>query len=271
VALFAAGTLFALRAWPGPDRGAPWRRTARVLGAAALLGITSELLQAPLHRSPDALDVARDLLGATLALALGPSRLSGAARLFPRNVLRGAVLLVLGAALMPLAEAATDEFAARRQFPILGDFESALELDRWTGSAERALSETFVRRGHRSLRVGLGTERYSGIALTYFPEDWGSYRTLRFQIYVPDPSPLTLTCRVHDARHTEGEQVYGDRFNRRFELVPGWNAVVIPLADVRGAPRGREMDMGHIAGLGIFAVSLPEPRLFYLDDLRLER
>jgi len=269
VALFGLGTLLVLRARNGARPVAPWRHAARILAAAAVLGIASELLQAPFHRSPELADLARDLLGTCLALAFGPPRHWAFGRPALRAV-RAAVLLALTGALAPLVTAGIDEFAAGRQFPVLGDFESRLELGRWAGSAGRSLSSEVSQSGQQSLRVGLGTEHYSGIALRYFPGDWGGYRFLRFAIYNPDPTPLALTCRVHDAHHRERGQTYADRFHRRIELRPGWNNVVIPLADVLDAPRGREMDLARIEGLGLFSVALPEPRVFYLDALRLE-
>jgi hypothetical protein len=239
------------------------------LGATLLLAIASELLQSPFHRSPEVADVARDLLGTCLALAFGPSALCPQVR-WARHALRAASLLALAAAVSPLAAASLDELVARRQFPVLGDFESSLELGRWGGSAARSLSTAVSRRGRRSLRVDLGTEHYSGIALNYFPGDWRGFRDLCFQMYVPGPATLALTCRVHDAHHRERGQTYGDRFNRRLHLTPGWNDVVISLDDVLRAPQGREMDLAQIEGFAIFAAALPRPRIFYLDNLRLE-
>jgi hypothetical protein len=37
------------------------------------------------------------------------------------------------------------------------------------------------------------------------------------------------------------------------------------------APENRRMDMGQIQGIGIFAVQLPQPRVIYLDYIRLTK
>ncbi|MBE0618205.1 MAG: hypothetical protein IH608_09810 [Proteobacteria bacterium] len=180
--------------------------------------------------------------------------------------------MAFGVQCLPLARALTDEVSARRHFPVLADFEDARELERWTGVACFEQSSDVARAGTQSLRVRLGTEHYSGVALHYFPGDWRGFRALRLSLYRPDDDPLlVLVCRIHDAAHRERGQAYADRFNRRIHLAAGWNDVEIPLAEIRDAPRGREMDLGRIEGVGLFAVALPEPRVVYLDDVHLVR
>lgn len=267
VALFFCGTLLALRAWPALAEMPAGRRWARVLAGAAALGALTEVLQARLSRTPDLDDLWRDLLGSAAALALGSRTLPGVARV----PLSGVVALALGAPCLPLARALIDEATARRQFPLLADFEAAGELGRWAGEAQVARSAEVARTGAQSLRVHLGTERYSGVALRHFPGDWRGFRALRFSLYLPEGPPLDLVCRVHDAAHRGRGQAYADRFNRKISVAVGWNDVEIPLAEVRGAPRGRELDLARVEGVGLFAVSLPEPRVVYLDGVRLTR
>jgi hypothetical protein len=85
--------------------------------------------------------------------------------------------------------------------------------------------------------------------------------------YSNRPEPLPLTLRIHDAVHN-GQ--YEDRFNRQIVLTPGRNRIEIPLADLRAAPRRREMDLRHISGIGIFAYRLTDPVVIYLGPIRLE-
>jgi hypothetical protein len=66
-----------------------------------------------------------------------------------------------------------------------------------------------------------------------------------------------------------GVQLSNDRFNKSFLLKKGWNSVRIDLEKVANAPRTRKMDMNDVCGLGIFSVRLSQPRVIYLDNVRL--
>ena len=78
-----------------------------------------------------------------------------------------------------------------------------------------------------------------------------------------------MTIRVHDCLHVEGEQIYTDRFNRSITMQLGWNDLFISMVDIKNAPVGREMDLGNIYGFGLFASSLKEERVVYIDEVRL--
>jgi hypothetical protein len=92
---------------------------------------------------------------------------------------------------------------------------------------------------------------------------------LRISLYNPDASPLQITCRIHDLQHEDGNQEYEDRYNRSFLLMQGWNHIEIALNDVQASPVSRSMDMSRIRGLGIFVVTIPAPRILYIDEVRL--
>ena len=96
-----------------------------------------------------------------------------------------------------------------------------------------------------------------------------NYKELQLSIYNPDKKPIQLTCRIHDRQHTGGLQLYEDRFNKSFSISNGWNLIRIPLSQIANAPFKRKMALNQIQGLGIFAVSLPRPRIVYIDYVRL--
>jgi hypothetical protein len=173
------------------------------------------------------------------------------------------------AACLPLAAALLDEYRAAAAFPRLASFETITELDRWEGGAARTLSGEVFRDGRRSLKISLTRATYSGVALVHFPRDWRGYDALEFSVFNPGPAPLDLTCRVHDRTHIAAGQHYGDRFNRRFRIEPGWNDIAIALADIRLAPATRPLDLSCVDGLGIFSVRLPAPATVFLDRVRL--
>ena len=242
-----------------------------ILVVTLLLGVVVELLQAAgFDRTPDVGDVFRNLIGAAVGIAFFlPGR-----KVFPRGALRliQAVSIVLVAfQIYPVAAALTDEYRARRQFPILGDFENPYELQRWTGSADRAIDGSIVFAGKHAMRVSLGTTLYSGVSLEYFPGDWTGFSQFQCSIYNPTANPLSITCRIHDVLHIQGVQRYEDRYNHTFQLAQGWNTIRIDLEDVKKAPANRSMDMGHIRGVGIFVTRLTGPRVICIDDVRLVR
>ncbi len=235
---------------------------------AVLGGALVELLQAQFQRTADIGDVARDAIGAMTGLFFLIPERRALARVFLR-LIQTATGLLIAIQVLPVLVALADEAAARRQFPLLSGFETSFETGRWSGDAGFAVDRRVRLKGEASLRVELSTRKYSGVFLDYFPEDWRGFRFLQFSVYNPDSEELSLICRIHDRAHTEGVQYSEDRFNRAFSLPPGWTTVSVDLADVQTAPARRRMDMGHIRGLGLFAVDLPEPRVVYIDDVRL--
>jgi hypothetical protein len=233
------------------------------------LGFLLELLQMiGGNRTPDMGDVLRNQLGCLTAFAffIRPSLFSDRSR---RNGVRAGVLILLAMTVWPLCRSLFDEYLAARQFPILSDFETPFERDRWVNAQQLQEESERVRHGHKSVRVQLSTAKYSGIALFYFPHDWRGYQTLRCSVYNPQAAGLILNSRIHDDHHKEHNNEFSDRFNQPFTLEHGWNDLVIPLARVKNAPKGRTMDMEHIEGFGLFVTQQPQSLELYLDHVYL--
>ena len=219
-------------------------------------------------RTLDTGDVLRDLTGSLLVLVFGSlgSTLKPASR---RLSLQLAVLVLSLVQLWPLTKSLIDEAIARRQFPLLSNFETLFEIDRWAGSAELSVESMPSISQSKLLKLSLTTDQYSGAALNYFDGNWASARTLKISLYNPDADPLQVTCRIHDLQHADGDEEYEDRFNRSFRLMQGWNHIEINLNEVKESPASRSMDMSRIRGLGIFVVSLPTSRTLYIDNVQL--
>lgn len=94
---------------------------------------------------------------------------------------------------------------------------------------------------------------------------------LKFRVYNPISEPLEITCRVHDWQHIRGPELYSDRFNQAYQLNQGWNSIKIDFKELSNAPESRRMDISQIQGVGIFSVQLPQPRIIYLDYIRLSK
>lgn len=243
------------------------QKIAIIMLITLFLSVVIELIQYFFAKGmPDLGDVRRNVAGALLTFFLtqpiSKKWLSQGLIIF--------VLLWVLLELIPTGRFLYDEFHARRQFPVLADFESDLELTRWSGNDLFQRSAVKVTSGQSALRITFGTTKYSGISLNHFPGDWTGYDTLRYDIFYPGADTLQFTCRIHAREHVRGVQRYADRFNRRFFLKPGWNAIAIPLQDVQKAPQDRTMDMKQIMGMGIFTIQLSEPKTIFLDYVRLE-
>jgi hypothetical protein len=98
--------------------------------------------------------------------------------------------------------------------------------------------------------------------------DWREFRHLDLDLFLDGTREAALVVRIDDLHHNNE---YDDRFNRRFNLQPGPNHIRIPLADVRDAPKERQLAMDEIACWLLFAVRPEHPVVLYLADLELSR
>ena len=233
-----------------------------------LWGTLIEVLQYDTQRTPDLHDIFRDLTGCLLVLSFHPAllKLSNNTRvLFIRLV----VSIILIIQLIPLSIALIDESIARHQFPVLSNFETPFELDRWAGGERAQLGAEF---NSYQLKVNLTTSTYSGTGLKYFPSDWRAYKSVKLSFFNPSSLVLNLVIRIHDAEHETGLRAYAhsDRFNTRVKLNQGWNDITLSLTKVESALRNRKMDLSQVADISFFAVRLPEPRVLYLDSIGLQ-
>ena len=242
-----------------------------VISFALLLGGLIELVQARIGRDMSLIDVTRDGIGALLSLVfLAPQRLS--LSVTARRSLQASALLLLTWTCTPFAIALWDENQAIKDWPELARFESSLELGRWssTGATRLSIDSTVALKGDHAMRVELGTSKYAGASLDYFPRDWSAYERLVINLYNPATSPLTVTCRIHDRAHSQSRiQQHNDRFNHSYELKPGWNQITISLQELANAPTGRSMNTRLIDGLQIFVSELASPATIYIDEIYL--
>ncbi len=182
---------------------------------------------------------------------------------------RGVVVGVVAWCLFPLVCAVIDEYRMYRDFPVLSDFESSLELSRWQSLREISRVTDPVKSGAYSLKVLLGAGEYSGVSLCYFPRNWENAKILTFSVFNPG-RPMDLSFRVHDIQHGRSEQqLYSDRFNETVRLETGWNRVDVPLLDIMNGPEQRTMDMEEISEVIFFVSRLSEPVVLYVDEVKL--
>jgi len=225
-------------------------------------GALIEFIQQFVGRDASAADVYRDLVGVWLGLFWGQR---ANRRIW---IMRSLALLLTLPSAWQIMQAANAHWQAQRNFPLLAGFEDRAELLRLGGQGQ--FSADRHTQGQQSFKVTLDTVQYSGTGINKLLGDWRGYETLVMDIYIPDTEYLALVLRVSDFTHDRGDNDYYDRFNRQLVLVPGWNQVRIAVKDIEQAPRARAMNLAEISHLGLFAVALPSPRIFYWDNVRLE-
>ncbi len=240
-----------------------------LLTSALLVGITIEGLQFFIPgRTGSPRDAAANIMGAMLFLSL--KNLRTTTRFI---LLHLAVAVITGLLLWPFARAVSDGIAAYRQFPLLAGFETPFEATRFIrGTGRFSVSDEYAYTGKKSLRVIFGTQAYSGIAMEHMPGSWQGFSHLQFAVYNPQEKEVTLHTRIHDALHAKSERmIYADRFNRTFSLPPEtWTVIQIPLAQIKNAPRTREMDMEKISSIGFFVARETVSVTLYIDEIRLK-
>jgi hypothetical protein len=250
---------------------------AIALAGATFLGLISEYAQIAGPRDADVLDFIRDIAGAVSFLGIfmfaDRKLVTSGGRWLARirTPVLIAAILVLMAALVPLALWSGAYLHRNGTFPAICDFDSY-----WSNRflrTEDAQAESVAPPGGFSDargkvgRVVFSIEDYPELVVREVYPDWRGYGTLVFDIYLPAHLSINLHVRIEDFSHN-GD--FADRFNRTIAVRPGASRVSIPLADVRNAPAEREMDMQAIRALHLFVVRPQDELTLYFDNILLK-
>lgn len=263
--------LFFTAVWLGLNlarRSAKPRFWALFVGVNLLvfgLSVGIEEIQSAQGRENSIEDIYKNCLGASLALLLHPKTRVAGDRIIA--VMRGALFLLLAFALLPLAINTIDSLYSRASFPVLASFESPFETERWKSDNLAVIkSET----GGQLLQNKFQPGRYSTLSFFYFPADWTAYDCLSIRINSSSSDRFSLMIRINDRQHNLNERRYADRFNYKTALLSGWNQLRIPLANIKQAPRGRDMNMEQIEEITFYSVGLRRPVTLLFDDIELK-
>lgn len=263
VPLMAAFSLLLWLRWGSAPRSYGWIALAGAVTAAAM-----ELLQPWFGRTASVVDFFFGLLGVSAALCGIWAWREGGRR---ARVLHAAFTLLL---LYPMGRPVWLETRAalwrRNHFPVLGEFESAIEMRLWRDRSPGrkwpttlSLSGEHVSGGRRSLAVHAGGGAWPGVIYLAGGTDWSAYHELKWDMYNPG-EPFRFTVRVDD----EIDPRFASSFHRSFTADTGWNHFSLPLLTVRRGPRSRELDLTRVRHLYVYADG-ERSRLFFLDDVRL--
>jgi hypothetical protein len=264
--LFGAIALAVLRALSAvPLAKRRDRRALYVLafGLSVVLGGLSEWLQVAAHRNRDPWDVLHNAFGAgafLLFAATLDSRtiVQSKAPSCIRTLFCGAALILLTLTFVPVAQVGYAYAQRAAAFPVLCDFKGTWER-RFLATNHAQLEfipapSANAKKTAPVWRISFEPARFSGFKLLEPYPDWTGYQRLRLVLRSHMAHPIALVLRVHDRSHDERP---ADRFIRDLAILPGTNEFSVPLADIRQAPEGREMNMAAIARLNLYVV---EPR-----------
>ncbi|OUS11954.1 hypothetical protein A9Q89_07270 [Gammaproteobacteria bacterium 53_120_T64] len=237
--------------------------------AALGLGAGIEYLQLHLGRSFSVADIFNDVIGANLGLlvlALQKARVAGRGRL----TIRFGIVLMLGLGLRDVELRLLDEWAMRRDFPVLANFETSIQLQRWTfANVVAHRSQPFPRSGGYTLDVQFLNGEYPSVSLHHLVGDWSSLQFLHLAVYSASKQTTPFELEVFDRDYQRNGFHFNDKFNTPLVIVPGWNFINIPLQVIENAPQQRNMDMRLIQALSLFTHQPTVPVRLYIDSIRL--
>jgi len=245
--------------WPG------------ILVLTLILGIAIEIMQHGTGRTPDIADISRNFVGCLLALSFIPAYSRSLGLPF-RTALRYISVIILALSMLPLMIAVTDEQIARSQFPVLSDFSTPFESDRWRSTASTRVVELEPGTDGRQMEVTFTSGQLTGVHMIYLSTDWTEYTSVNLRLYSPYSDLLPITIRTHDREHAIGAHQFenADRFQKRFQLEPGWNRISIPFTDIIDAVTTRTIDLSDMQDIGLFTRPKDGSRTIYIDSIYLQ-
>jgi hypothetical protein len=270
VLVFAAITIVLMDLVGGRQATPDSRAVGWTVAATLALAAGTELVQSlEPHRDAAFLDLVRDTAGMTLALLL-----RGAGPPSPIRTLRRLIAALIAlAVLTPFVAVAATYVQRNRAFPVVIPLNgSAWERRLLTFHGSELVPGACGSPGADPLaRLSIQPGTYPGFHLDEPYPDWRAFHRLVFRAAASGDQFITLTLRIHDAQHdAKLDQRYTDRFNIALAITPGDHRIEIPLEAIRLAPHSREMDLGRIRGVGVFAYQLSQPRQVCLSEFRLE-
>jgi len=153
---------------------------------------------------------------------------------------------------------------------VLYDFENDSDLDRlnWKCRVLYALSPQHSAHGKRCLRMVLYPSAYPGLSPRLSRHDWRGFEALCLDVFNPGEKALYITVRIDDKKDYPD---YRDRYNHRFAIQPGTNAIKIPIAGLTTSGTHRQLNAGTIERFMFFMVNPAERHALFVDYIRLCR
>ena len=243
-------------------------RIAITAGILATIGLVGEYLQQFSDRSSNWGDVAANMAGLATAVIWIASRTAKGVRRW--SLAAAAIGLLVLVSVNPVLEI-WDYVQQSYSFPRLASFERSRELSSWgPGKSKLERSREWSTDGEYSLKVTYASGRFPRVTMLWLNHDWSNCKALKMDLRNPGDQPLTVYVKIYDEQHTLTGFEGPDRFRRKVVIPPDSAvAVEIDLADVESAPATRKMDMRRIWAFEIFTLDVTEPKVLFIDDVRL--
>lgn len=244
-----------------------------------VLGFASELWQffEP-FRDADLWDIARDMLGASVFLALYATVDPRARRdapwvdRFPRTI-RAVATLALLANFVPIVVVELAYRHRAREHPRIASFDSYLET--WFYAAHHGASGDEVsppdgwtdHDGSRVLAVTFRGDRGPRLEMLEPTLRWTGYQHLVVDVFSEARHDVELVVRVRDRVFHDNP---ANRYEGTFSIATGTNRLAIDLDEIRRGPTTRELNMASIRSINFIVDTAPEPIRLFFDNVRLE-
>jgi len=253
-----------------PTQWGSRNRLAATVVAVIGLSLLSEAAQIPTSRDASLKDLISNWLGAAgfVCIAIVCSRSISV----PKG--RRRYLVLLGIAfiswpLLPLAKVSAAYAERVQMLPSLTRFDARFSAVLFRLQNAELTEQRNEKLSSVSANILLKDGPWPGIIFHDVWPKWEPYDALVIGIENPESDAIFVNIRVHDRDHRAVKK-FGDRFNRRIELAPGFQTIRINITDIRDAPSGRQMNMAEIDELIVFATKQESGRRFVLHEIRLE-
>ncbi|GAB1259774.1 VanZ family protein [Aurantivibrio plasticivorans] len=237
---------------------------AKLLGytlAVLVVSIVIEFIQANIGRSASLIDVGMNLTGAMLVIfwLAAPNVFTWIGRILASAML----ITVMGKTSLDIV----DILKVVKQMPVIANFETELEFDRWRGRVNKSVEH--ATEGAQSGRFRLRARRFTTFELSKIYSDWRGYKSIQFDIFNPYQSNLILLFHIQDNLF-DRELWNSDRFRTELVIKPGQNQYTFALSEVIKAPKNRELDISDVKNIRFTSPRLSEEKYIYIDNIHLK-
>ncbi len=255
----------------------PGAQYAGAFAFALILGVATEWVQMIGPRDADLWDLARNGVGAALALVWWGSfdrRLDGAAirRAGSRVAFRCVAVVIVLAFLAPLIGVVNAYRERASRFPVLFSFETMSQARfmntrlAWYEFAP-APDAWDIDPPERVAHISFSPLKGGALVFNEPYPDWTGHTALVFELFHPGARTIKVGLRVDDGTRS---LLHGDRFNRHLFLEPGLNRLRVSMEEIVAGPAERELDISSIERIILYAVDPIGGYEIYLGPVLLE-
>lgn len=157
-------------------------------------------------------------------------------------------------------------------FPMLGDFESAIESrffeKTYSGVFDLVAAPPEWSSNHSIVaRLDYYPGSWPGVRAFDLRGNWGQYQYFKFQMFNPHSESVQVVLRIHDLKHNNE---HDDRFNQTFTVEPGEREISVPISKIENTRSGRKLDMQKIRVMMLYMAKPNTTYTLYFDNFRLE-